>query len=463
MPDAPISTAVEPVPLPSTLKLSLEMLAALNAKQDKAWADAGGEAGRIDWTLMAESLDLPKDSPVADVTDKWAELETQSAEVHTHTVKLQGLEADFAKRKRDEVAIDRQAINDIVPGGPSRKGGASGKLTRIGDRMAEHVESIGRDAWTREVRALIDGKRLEYMHADARETFGLNTLFTRAAGWDPEERETGLVFDDPDIGNYSLLSRMPVINTERDLIKFRQWDTGTARAAARSEGAAASELAITNAPVSVPIEHIAASLPMTEETLIYVDEMASQLNRQAEAILAQIVNTLWLIGNGTAPNPRGVAALANAQSGILTKTAADQGKDWLDKIRTVAKDVLKNGKAVADVAVCEIDLWDAVRGAKDTTGAYLLGHPASPTPQTVWGMPVDQSADLTTTGGADARVSVVGAFGIYSATYLKHDVQIAYGTVGDQFKEFEITMRIGIRGAPVFYRQEAFGYLSIAP
>ena len=109
MPDGTISTAVEPVPLPSTLKESLEMLATLNAKQDKAWADAGGEAGRVDWTLMAESLDLPKDSPVADVTDKWAELETQSGEVHAHTVKLQKLEADFAKRKRDEVAIDREA------------------------------------------------------------------------------------------------------------------------------------------------------------------------------------------------------------------------------------------------------------------------------------------------------------------------------------------------------------------
>ena len=117
--------------------------------------------------------------------------------------------------------------------------------------------------------------------------------------------------------------------------------------------------------------------------------------------------------------------------------------------------MLADGKAVADVAVCEIDLWDAVRGAKDTNGAYLLGHPSEPTPPTVWGMPVDQSADLTLTGGAAARASVVGAFGLYSATYLKHDVQIAYGTVGSQFTEFEITMRIGIRGCPVWYRPEA--------
>ena len=53
--------------------------------------------------------------------------------------------------------------------------------------------------------------------------------------------------------------------------------------------------------------------------------------------------------------------------------------------------------------------------------------------------------------------------GIYSATYLAADVSVQYGTVGQQFREFEVTMRIGIRAVPVWYRPQAFGYLTVTP
>ena len=461
-------------PLPGTVKECNERHEALVKRAADAKAAADASPNGTDWALMSTIFG---DGDAAAMVAEFQRVNYDAYMTAQHMATL-----GEAGKQLDGLMQSRQALNvptnRITPGGP--RDGGPGETQRRASLGEAFVEQVGRfqggaDAYVQAIRNLkgpgqgfgltLPGATGVATDMDTYQRPGQrDTLFQRSAGWDPEVRETGIVVLDPDVELYSVLNRMPVIPTNQDTVRYRQWDTGTARPAERAEGATSVELALTTSVINVPVEHIAAHLPITEEELVYVPGIAARLDQQAEALVAERVAKQWLMGNGTAPNVRGVAQIASGlQSRVLTKVAADQPQDVLDKALQLFAAIRAGGKANPDVAIANSTLWAQVQGTKDSQGRYLYGDPQRPGPRILWGVPVDISPDLTTTGGAAARALVAGAFRLYSATYLAADVSVQYGTVGDQFEEFEVTMRIGIRAVPVWYRPQAFGYLSVAP
>ncbi len=283
--------------------------------------------------------------------------------------------------------------------------------------------------------------------ASVEEDFGLaelKTLFQTSAGWLPETtRIPGLVIDAV-TRPIQVLDIIPPGRTEQAAVVYMEETTRTHAAAERAEGAAYAESTFVLAEQSSTVRSIGDSIPVTDEQLEDVVGVESYLNQRLGFGVRQRLDGQVLVGNGTAPNLRGILNVA----GIQTQA---KGTDPVpDAVYKAMTKVRVTGRAFPNAFVVHPNDWQDIRLLRTADGIYVWGNPSEAGPERIWGLQVVQTDILTENTG------LVGDFVNFCQLYERRGLEVMVGYVGTQFTEGKRTIRAGLRVAFVVYRPAAF-------
>jgi len=272
----------------------------------------------------------------------------------------------------------------------------------------------------------------------------LKTLFERTAGFAPESVRI------PRVEQYAVRPLMvadllPVLPTSQAAIKYMEETTFTNNAAETAEAGTYGEAALAFTERSVPVEKIAVWLPVTDEQLEDVPSMAAYINNRLAYMLEARLDSQILNGNGTPPNLMGTLNV----SGIQTQAkGADPTPDAFYKAFTLLRTV---GFAEPDVVFMNPADWQDIRLLRTSDGIYIFGSPLDPGIERMWGIRVVLSMAVV------ANTGIVGAYGQYSALYMRRGLDIK---VTDSHDTFFIAgkqaIRADMRCAVVHFRPKAF-------
>jgi len=276
------------------------------------------------------------------------------------------------------------------------------------------------------------------------ETIGQKALFQTTAGWAPESIRIPQITEAP-TRPIQLLDIVPLGRTGMEQVVYMEETTRTHGAAEAAEGATFAESAFELTEQSSPVRKITDSVPVTDEQLEDVAQAESYLNGRLVFGLRQRMDSQILIGDGAAPNLRGLKNTV----GIQTQAkGADPVPDAFFKAMTKIR---LNGRAIPTHHVIHPTDWEGVRLLRTADGIYIWGNPSEAGPERMWGLPVVQS---------DADSAGTGYVGSFEPAWVqqveRRGVDIQVGFVGTQFLQGRRTIRGDMRMALVFYRPAAF-------
>ena len=272
----------------------------------------------------------------------------------------------------------------------------------------------------------------------------LKTLFERTAGFAPESVRI------PRVEQYAVRPLMvadllPVLPTSQAAIKYMEETTFTNNAAETAEAGTYGEAALAFTERSVPVEKIAVWLPVTDEQLEDVPSMAAYINNRLAYMLEARLDSQILNGNGTPPNLMGTLNV----SGIQTQAkGADPTPDAFYKAFTLVRTV---GFAEPDVVFMNPADWQDIRLLRTSDGIYIFGSPLDPGIERMWGIRVVLSMAVV------ANTGIVGAYGQYSALYMRRGLDIKVSDSHDTyFIAGKQAIRADMRCTVVHFRPKAF-------
>jgi len=272
----------------------------------------------------------------------------------------------------------------------------------------------------------------------------LKTLMTTSAGWDPEETRTGRVvpFATRPIQVADLI---PQTETSQSAVQYMEETTFTNNAAEVAEAGTYPEAALGLTEQSSLVRKIAVFLPVTDEQLEDEPQARGYVENRLPFMVRQRLDSQILIGNGTAPNLRG---LLNT-SGIQTQAkGADPVPDAVYKAIVKVETV---GQAMANAVVFNPTDWQSVRLLRTADGLYIWGNPSDAGPERIWGLQVVR-AQAETLG-----TSVVGDFQNFIELAVRRGIDIQVSNSHSTFfVEGKQAIRADIRAALVVYRPAAF-------
>lgn len=279
--------------------------------------------------------------------------------------------------------------------------------------------------------------------AGAYDTIG-RKLFATTAGWATESLRIG-GFVEAVSRPVQLLDIIPLSRTGYESIVYMEETTRTHGAGERAEGAAFASSTFALTQRTSPVRKITDSIAVTDEQLEDVAQVESYLNGRLLFGVRQRLDTQVLIGDGTAPNLRG---LLNT-SGIQTQArGADPQMDAF--FRAITR-VRVTGRAQPTHVVMHPTNWEQVRLARTADGQYIWGNPSEPGIDRMWGLPVVQ---------ADAGAIGTGYVGSFLPQWItlaeRRGIDVQVGYVGDQFTQGRRSMRADARYAFVVFRPAAF-------
>lgn len=356
-------------------------------------------------------------------------------DIAAHVRELNDEMTDLAKEvKNYQVARDAAAANaaGYSDAGSSEGGAGSG---------APEAKSFG-DAFVKSAAYSDQGWR---QHKQATLDIDLKTLFSTTAGWAPEVLRSGRVVESAQ-RPIQVADILPQTTTSQNSIKYMEETTFTNSAAETAEAAAYPESALALTEKLSPVQKVATFIPVTDEQL--EDEPAARgyLNNRLPFFLRQRLDSQILVGNGTAPNLRGLLNVV----GIQTQAkGADPTPDAVYK--ALVKVQTGTGQAMPDAALFNPADWQNVRLLRTADGIYIWGNPSDAGVATIWGLRAVVAQALT------AGTAVVGDFANFSELAVRRgvDVQIS-NSHDDYFVKGKQAMRADIRVALTFYRPAAF-------
>lgn len=275
-------------------------------------------------------------------------------------------------------------------------------------------------------------------------TVGRKALMTTDTGYAPESiRIPGFV--EAATRPIQLLDILPVARTSMEAVKFMEETTRTHAAAERAEGAAFAESAFGFTERSNSVQKITDSLPATDEQLEDVAMIESYINGRLAFGVRQRLDAQCLIGDGTAPNLRGILNTSGIQ---VHARGTDNPMDAVYKAMTKTRLV---GRAMPTHTNMHPNDWQKIRLQKTSDGIYLYGSPAEAVADRLWGLPVVQNDALTEGTG------LVGSFmPSWISLFERRGIDIQVGFTGSQFLEGKRTIRADMRAALVVFRPAAF-------
>lgn len=282
----------------------------------------------------------------------------------------------------------------------------------------------------------------------------LKTLLETTNGWAPESIRTGDVVMAA-TRPVQLLDFIPVRQTQYELVKYMEQTTRTQNAAEKGEGVTYAESAFEFTERESPVRKITTSIPVTDEQLQDVGEVAALLDSELRLdIRVRLDQQVW-DGDGSAPNLAGIldyntAAHANGDIQTLAQNAGGVGDSIFDAVFSAMTLVRTVGRASPNVVVLHPTDWAIVRLARTDLGEFLMGNPGQAGITTLFGVPVA----LAETGSAGT--GLVGDFANYAYIAERRGIDVQAGYVGDQFKDGKKTLRADLRVAFVVRRPAAF-------
>jgi HK97 family phage major capsid protein len=224
-------------------------------------------------------------------------------------------------------------------------------------------------------------------------------------------------------------------------------------AAPTAEGAAKPESALVFALVTEPVRKIAHFLPVSDETLEDVAQIASYIDGRLRLGVDLATEDQLLNGNGTAPNLLGLLNRVGLAATVVQGASESVADAILRQIGAISTTAMTAPTAV----IMNPADWLPTQIVKDSTGRYIGPSPFE-TPQvpTLWGLPVA----LTTT--IAAKTAFVGAFATMSQFFQRGPIQVAASNSHQDFFVKNLTaIRAERRGALACYRPGAFGRVTL--
>ncbi|MFF5988145.1 phage major capsid protein [Prauserella flavalba] len=280
---------------------------------------------------------------------------------------------------------------------------------------------------------------------EARLDIGLKAaLFETGAGWEPETTRTGRVVEFA-TRPIQVTDLIPQTTTTQAAVVYMEETTFTNTAAERAEGAASPEAALALTEQSSPVRKITVWLPVTDEQLEDVQQAQGYVNNRLPFMLRQRLDGQILVGNGTAPNLRGLLNIV----GIQTQA---KGTDPVpDAVYKAMVKVRVTGRAMPGAVIFHPNDWQDVRLLRTADGIYIWGSPSEAGPARIWGLPVAESDAIT------ENTALVGDYANFSELSVRRgiDVQVT-NSHGSFFVEGKQAVRADMRAALVVYRPAAF-------
>lgn len=216
------------------------------------------------------------------------------------------------------------------------------------------------------------------------------TMTTGANGYPPQVLRDGTVV--PAISRPpQLLDYLIMEPTSQNAISYMRQSVRTNTAAAKSEGSAADEATITYASVTDIISKIPVFIPVTDEQLDDEPGVRSLIDNDLILMVRQEVDRQVTVGDGTAPNLRGIY---NASSVQTQARGSDVTLDAIFKAMTLIR---VTGRANPGLVVLHGTDHQNLALTRTTDGLYILGNPTDSAFNRIWGVPVVLSEALTVT------------------------------------------------------------------
>lgn len=276
------------------------------------------------------------------------------------------------------------------------------------------------------------------------DTIGRKALMSTSAGYAPESiRQPGFV--EAPTRPIQLLDILPTAMIGMDTVKYMEETTRTHAAAEANEGAAYAESTFAFTERSVPVEKITDSLPVTDEQLEDALMIEGYINARLAFGVRQRLDSQCLIGNGTAPNLRGILNVAGIQ------TQAKGADPVMDALYKAMVKIRLIGRAMPTHHNIHPNDFQDIRLTRTADGIYIFGSPMDAGPDRLWGLPVVQNDALT------EGTALVGSFEpSWITLFERRGIDIAMGYVGTQFTAGLRTIRADMRAALVLMRPAAF-------
>lgn len=272
----------------------------------------------------------------------------------------------------------------------------------------------------------------------------LKSLFSTGS-WDPETTRTGRIEMFPTRPAPRVADLVPQTTTMQAAVVYMEETTFTNTAAETAEGDQFPEAALGLEEKSVQVRKIPVFLPVTDETFEDEPRAESYVQNRLPFMIRQRLDLQILRGSGTAPNLLGTENV----SGILSQAkGADPVPDALYKGMRRIRDT---GFAEPSVVFITPEKWEPVRLLRTADGIYIWGHPSTPGPATIWGVPVVE------TTAAPSTKALLGDYTNFSELAVRRgiDVQVS-NSHGDFFVRGKLAVRADIRCAVIHYRPTAF-------
>lgn len=274
------------------------------------------------------------------------------------------------------------------------------------------------------------------------------TLFETGAGWAPESTRIGRVEFKPLRPAPHVVDFIPEFSTRQAAVVYMEETTHTDNAAEIAEGAIYGEAAFVLTQRTKTVRKIGSWLPVTDEQLADEDEARDYVDNRLTYQLARRVDGQALVGSGVAPNVEGTENVTGIQTQAL---GTDPIFDAALKLFVL---IQSDGFAEPSVAFIAPTKWQTVRLTRTADGIYILGNPADPGPERLWGVPMVQTTAHT------ATKIVAGDYANYGGLYVRKGVEVQVGYQSDDFIKGRLAIRADVRVAMVHFRPKAFGVVT---
>ena len=273
---------------------------------------------------------------------------------------------------------------------------------------------------------------------------GIKTVLDEA-GFVPETTRVPGLFVTPGEQQPTIASLFASGRTGQTSVVYMEETTTTNAAAETSEKADKPESALAFTERTSAVRKIATVLPVTSELMEDAAAMQDYVNGRLGQFIAYREDSQMLVGDGNAPNLRGVLNVVNVQ------TQAKGADPTPDAVYKAITKVATGSFLPADAAVFHPLDWQDVRLLRTADGVYIWGSPADTGPSRIWGLNVVITTAIT------QNTALVGAFRAAGQVFRRSDVSLA---VSDSHSDFFIKNQLMIRAeerlALVIYRPTAF-------
>ena len=270
------------------------------------------------------------------------------------------------------------------------------------------------------------------------------TLFQTSAGWDPEDIRTGrLIYDEQETP--MVVDLYPKTTTKMSTVLYMEETTYTNNAAEVAEGGTYGEAAFALTEQSSEVRKIAVWLPITDEQLEDEERVRDYVNNRLRNMLRQRLDLQLLVGNGSAPNLRGVNNVASIN------TQAKGADPTPDAIYKGIVKIRVNGFTSPNAVVMHPNDWQDIRLLRTADGIYIWGSPNHREPPRIWGLDVVETTYQT------ENTAVVGDWANFAELSIRRGIEFQITNSHDTFFiNGKQAIRCDMRAAAMHYRAKAF-------